>query len=174
MSAMSENEILQAAQTGKKVLDALYGLLGAIDQKTGFEQKAADADARYEAANQKELDKLAELDALQKKLDATGEDYEAANKFADKLISDAEAQANNTRLLAKNEAGILIQNAQAQVSEFLAELAIKQSDIETAIAGRQVVLDGINSEITTKTAELNHVQGDLDAAKDEIRRKFLN
>lgn len=170
---MSENEILQAASQAKTVLDALYGLLSAIDQKTGFEQRAADAETRYNAASQKEIDKLDELESMQKKIDFAGEDAEAAKAYADKIISDAQTRADNTRAIAANEAGLVVQSAQAQASQILSDLADRRIPLEADLTAKQNELNGLQSFIDSKTAELNRVQGDLDAAKDEIRRKFL-
>ena len=171
---MSENEILQAASAAKKVMDAQYALLSAIDQKTGFEQAAADAEARYKVSSDKEAVMKAHLATLQSDIDKSGEDLDAAKKYANKICSDADVQAANTRLIAQNEAGLIVQRAQDEAKSLADAAKAKLGKIESSTAEAQKSLDTLNENIKTASTELTRVRGDLDAAKEEIRRKFLS
>lgn len=170
----SENEILQDAQRARKVIDAVYSLLDVIDQKTGFEQAAADAEARYKAADEKYVGLEQELLALQTQVNQTAKDAESAREYVKKIKADADAKAQDTRLLAQNEAGLTIQKALDESAKVAKESAANLAAVENTIAARQKYLDNIETTITAKTTELATVQGDLAAAKEEIRRKFLN
>lgn len=170
---MSEIEILAAANKAKGTLNAIYALLNAIDQKTGYEQGAVDANARYLIIQQKEIDARKELEDTQSELEAAKQAAKDAKKQSGKITADAEAQAEVTRTLAANESSKIIADAKEQAAQIVSESKQQASLAAAALKQKQKELTELQASIDKATADYNGIQGKIDAAKDEIRAKFL-
>lgn len=170
---MSENEILMAANKAKGTLNAIYALLNAIDQKTGYEQGAVDANARYQIIQQKELDAQKELEATQSELEAAKISVKESKKQAAKIISDADSQAETAKKDAKLEAGKIIDDARQRAKELDEAAASQSALVKAGIEEKRKELEELQSSIGKATTELNSIQGRIEDAKNEIRAKFL-
>lgn len=170
----SENEILQDAQRAKAVIDAIYGLLESINQKTGFDQARADAESRFKAAEQQAAEKAKELADIESHIVLAKNTCKAAVDKASKVMVDAEAKASDTRMIAATEAALIIKKANGEATALVYDAGIRATNIDIKADEKQKEVDALQSKMDAITKEYSEVNGKLLAAKDEIRRKFLN
>lgn len=169
---LGDNEILQAAEKAKNVLEAMYGLLDAMDRKTGFDTATAEAESRYKAANEAELAKVAELDKLDEQLKKAKQSVaDAKDKSAD-VIENANKQAETTRAFAAMESAKIIKEADEYASNTLQSLRTVESELIAANKMKRAESESLDIGIAEKQKEYDGLQAKIDAAINSAKESI--